>query len=197
MPQHPKEMYHTVSSMKQDLPIFTQVEPSHFLAFLRGNLQPNTIPCLKNQHTLPSNNKNATKNPSKCQFFFNPHGFPPATTWRQFIERLFGARLGGWGFVGPDSKGWGLHFSKTIGWCKQTVWLRLRLRLLFGETLWWECISSMEYIQCRWRSMVTGMVVTQQRCCDQSPCHPATMVGILEKSILCLEGMWVPGGHHL
>lgn len=79
MPQHPKEMYLTVSSMHfkkaweaspSRIPLNRTCQSSlklnlhifwHFLLpFLRGNLQPNTIPCLKNQHTLPSNNKNAT-----------------------------------------------------------------------------------------------------------------------------------------
>lgn len=98
------------------------------------------------------------------------------------------SRLQGWG--------WSI-FQKTIGWCKQTGVASASFASFWRDPLMRIYISSMEYIQCqsslkcastglndavhRWRPMVTGMVVTQQRCCDQSPCHPATMVGILEK----------------
>lgn len=115
------------------------------------------------------------------------------------------SRLQGWG--------WSI-FQKTIGWFKQTVRLLslLSLRLLFGETLWWEYISSMEYLQCqsslkcastglndavhRWRPMVTGMVVTQQRCCDQSP-YRSNRLHIWICPSFALKVRTVSGGYHL
>lgn len=63
------------NSIKQDLPIFTQVEPSHFLAFLRGNLQPNTIHVLKISILCQATTK-TPQFPWKFPFFFlNLHGF--------------------------------------------------------------------------------------------------------------------------
>lgn len=204
------------NSIKQDLPIFTQVEPSHFLAFLRGNLQPNTIHVLKISILCQATTK-TPQFPWKFPFFFKPswlhgHLIPPATTWRQFIERLFGARLGGWNAV--DSKDEVEAFSKKqLDGVNKLVWLRL-LSLLFGETLWWEYIFpawSTYNVNLHWNAhqpawmmlctgggrwslawlspsndVVTSPLVTQQRWLE-----------FWKKSILCLEGMWVPGGHHL
>lgn len=190
------------NSIKQDLPIFTQVEPSHFLAFLRGNLQPNTIHVLKISILCQATTK-TPQFPWKFPFFFKPswlhgHLIPPATTWRQFIERLFGARLGGWNAV--DSKDEVEAFSKKQLDGLNKLWGFFRFFLFgfflerpFDENIFpaWSTYNCQSSLKCastglndavhRWRPMVTGMVVTQQRCCDQSPCHPATMVGILEK----------------
>lgn len=82
------------NSIKQDLPIFTQVEPSHFLAFLRGNLQPNTIHVLKISILCQATTKTPQKILQNVSFFLKPSWLPTC----HYLKAIYRAPF--WGSPG-------------------------------------------------------------------------------------------------